>query len=324
MNHKIEQLNADKYAPYVIKLENDGAHAVDFIAQNKDLVEELVRKSGALLIRGGGFDTPGKVQQVSELFFEQALTGNTEHRPIEKGLTVQRPVEYSPKEFLLWHNENTFNHSFPSRAIFACELPAAEGGQTPVVDSRAVLENLDEKIKQEFLEKGVMYVRKYEDHDFIGLGWKTIFETTDKAEVEQKCREKHMGFEWINGNTLITRAVRPAIFEHPQTGEMTWINQLLHWHFHCLSPTAQADIKMLFEHEHLYPRNCYFGDGSKIPDEYIDHIHSVYQKNHMEFDWQKGDLLLVDNILKAHSRNAYQGERKVMVCFGDPISFSQA
>lgn len=321
MNKKIKKLNSEKFAPCVIELRNEDTQVIDFLRQNKECIEQLVYKNGAVLFRGGGIDNPANVQQVSDIFFKHNIKSNTEHRPVTKGSSVQRPVDFAPSEFLLWHNENTFNHTFPAKAIFACELPATSGGQTPIVDSRVVYEDIEEKIRQEFVEKKVMYVRKYESHDFIGLGWKTIFATSDKNKVEGKCREKQIDFEWVD-NTLITRAIRPAVFVHPVTGEISWINQILHWHFHCLSSQVQADIKVLFEHEHLFPRNCYFGDGSKITNEYIDHIHSVYRKNHMEFDWEKGDLLLVDNILKAHSRNSYIGERKILVCFGDPISFS--
>lgn len=321
MNETVKKLSDEKFAPYVINLHNVNVQTVTFLCQNKAHLEKLILESGAILLRGGKIDNPAIVQQVSDIFFKHTLKTNTEHKPVAKDSSVQRPIDYSPDEFLLWHNENTFNHIFPSKAIFACELPATLGGQTPIVDSRAVYDDIDEGIRQEFVDKKVMYVRKYESHDFIGLGWKTIFATSDKMEVENRCKEQQFDFEWVNNDTLITRGIRPAIYEHPVSGETSWINQILHWHFHCLSAQTKEDIRALFVLEHLYPRNCYFGDGTKIPDEYIDHIHQVYRKNHMEFDWQKGDLLLVDNILKAHSRNPYQGERKILVCFGDPVRF---
>jgi hypothetical protein len=32
-----------------------------------------------------------------------------------------------------------------------------------------------------------------------------------------------------------------------------------------------------------------------------------------KFQWQKGDIMMLDNILTAHSQEAYKGERKVTV-----------
>ena len=38
----------------------------------------------------------------------------------------------------------------------------------------------------------------------------------------------------------------------------------------------------------------------------------ITRKN-LKFQWQKGDIMILDNILTAHSREPYKGERKVAV-----------
>ncbi|MCF6437794.1 TauD/TfdA family dioxygenase [Pseudoalteromonas sp. MMG022] len=316
-----KKMSDSPYSPCLIEFDSGSESALDYLYQHTREIENILSSAGAVLVRGGGFNNYQAVEKVSDLFFLEALKYNGEHYPVAENTSVQRPVNYANAEFLLWHNENTFNHSFPAKAIFACELKADVGGQTPIADSREVLNNLDKEVREAFINKQVMYVRKYESHDFLGVGWKTIFNTDDKQTVERLCREKHMSFEWVDGDILITRAVRPAVIEHPVSGELSWINQVLHWHFHCLSPASQEDVKVMFEEERLYPRNCYFGDGSKIPNDYIDHIHAVYKQCQMQFDWQNGDLLLVDNVLKAHARNPYKGERKILVSFGDVITY---
>jgi len=35
--------------------------------------------------------------------------------------------------------------------------------------------------------------------------------------------------------------------------------------------------------------------------------------------WQEGDLMLVDNIRTAHSREAFEGPREVVVAMADPV-----
>jgi hypothetical protein len=39
----------------------------------------------------------------------------------------------------------------------------------------------------------------------------------------------------------------------------------------------------------------------------------------MREPWQNGDLLLVDNVRTAHSREPYEGDREVVVGLGDPV-----
>ena len=55
-----------------------------------------------------------------------------------------------------------------------------------------------------------------------------------------------------------------------------------------------------FEQQDL-PSNTYYGDGSQISDSSVDAIRDAYSKEMIFFDWQKGDVLILDNMLMAHS-----------------------
>ena len=72
----------------------------------------------------------------------------------------------------------------------------------------------------------------------------------------------------------------------------------------------------LFEIEDL-PRNVYFGDGSVIDDSVVDELREVYRKLAVNFPWQEGDILMLDNMLSAHGRNPYTGPRKILVTMGE-------
>jgi hypothetical protein len=170
------------------------------------------------------------------------------------------------------------------------------------------------------MEKKVMYLRNYE-YGF-GLGWQTVFQTKDKAEVEAACREAFIDFEWKEGGGLRTRFVRPAVVKHPQTGELTWFTQAQHWHTSCLDVETRELLLSSFSEENL-PRNCYYGDGFPIEDSVMEEICGIYQKLEVSFPWQAGDLLMLDNLLTAHGRNPYVGERKLLVAMGELRSFDE-
>lgn len=56
----------------------------------------------------------------------------------------------------------------------------------------------------------------------------------------------------------------------------------------------------------------FFADDSKIPREAIYHILDVLDQNTVYFPWQKGDVLILDNILAMHGRASFQGKRRIL------------
>lgn len=52
----------------------------------------------------------------------------------------------------------------------------------------------------------------------------------------------------------------------------------------------------------------------------MEEIEAIYQDSKISFTWQKGDMLMLDNMLTAHSRNSYVGSRKIVVAMADLIT----
>ncbi len=73
-----------------------------------------------------------------------------------------------------------------------------------------------------------------------------------------------------------------------------------------------------------YDLNACFGDGPPIDDEAVFQVHNAYAMEAVEFPWQKGDILLLDNMLIAHGRNTFAGNREVLLAMGDPYHSMQA
>ena len=45
----------------------------------------------------------------------------------------------------------------------------------------------------------------------------------------------------------------------------------------------------------------------------MEHLRAAYRAETVSFPWQKGDLLMLDNMLVAHGRAPYSGPREILV-----------
>jgi alpha-ketoglutarate-dependent taurine dioxygenase len=106
---------------------------------------------------------------------------------------------------------------------------------------------------------------------------------------------------------------------HPRTGEPVWFNHLAFWHVSSLEPRLREVFLGEFGEEEL-PYNTYYGDGTPVEDSAVEEIRNAYREETVAFPWQKGDLLMLDNMLVAHGRHPFSGARKILTAMGEPYS----
>ncbi len=315
---KTSYLREGQTLPLVVGPAAEGIRLADWAGGNGEWVADRLAEHGVILFRGFGVSGAAEFERFAGALSRRLLDGNGEHQRTPISDHVYTPVFYPAGQQLLWHNENSFNHEWPSRIWFCCLKPAAAGGETPVVDSRRVYERIAPEVREQFLRRGVMYVRNYGTG--VGLDWQTVFRTRSRAEVEERCRREGMRYEWKDGDRLRTSCVRPAAVRHQRTGEPVWFNQAQHWHVSCLDAETRQSVLCLFAEEDM-PRQCYYGDGGPIRDEEMAEVLRAYAELEVSFPWEAGDVLMVDNLLAAHGRNRFEGERKLLVTMGDVLSY---
>ena len=136
--------------------------------------------------------------------------------------------------------------------------------------------------------------------------------------MEEYCSANGISCEWKE-NGLRTRAVRPAIAVHPRTGEQVWFNHVAFFHISTLEESVRDGLLAAMPESEL-PANSYYGDGSLIGPDVIEEIRAAYHSEAVSFPWQKNDILAVDNMLTAHSRSPFVGERRILVGMAEPYS----
>lgn len=298
-------------APLVIQPAIDGVSPTSWLSSNREWIESRLHEHGAILFRNFDLHDVGAFESFVKTFDHELLSYSYQSTPRSQvSGNIYTSTEYPAGQSIPLHNEMAYARSWPMKIFFYCVTPAEQGGETPIADSRRIFVRIDPRIRERFIQKQIMYVRNYDEG--LDLSWTTVFQTTDRAEVETYCRQNGIEFEWLGRNRLRTRQVCQAAVGHPITGAWVWFNQAHLFHISSLEPSVKDALSSTYD-ERDYPRNAYYGDGSKIEDEALESIREAYHQETVNFPWQAGDVLMLDNMLMAHGRQPFIGSRKVVV-----------
>jgi alpha-ketoglutarate-dependent taurine dioxygenase len=295
------------------------APGVDLLAwanESRGFIERNLLELGGILFRGFGHQSAATFEKLIKIVSGEPLEYRERSSPRNAvSGNIYTSTEHPPDQHIFLHNENSYAGTWPLKIFFCCVIAALQGGETPICDVRRVYQRIPASIRERFEQKGVMYVRNFSNS--VGLSWKTVFQTEDRAKVEQYCQTAGYQFEWRDSNQLRTRRVAPAVATHPQTGERVWFNHAAFFHVSTLEPAVRDALRAQFAEEDL-PNQTYYGDGSPIEDATLEAIREAYQAETIKFSWQPGDVLALDNMLAAHARTPYVGPRKILVGMATP------
>jgi alpha-ketoglutarate-dependent taurine dioxygenase len=309
--------------PLIVRPTAGRLNLVEWASSNRAWIEALLLEHRALLFRG--FDL------ATEAEFARFVTVTSDGRLLEYrdrssprhevGDRIYTSTDYPADQRIFLHNEGTYWLTWPLKIYFCCLTAAQQGGETPIADCRRIFERIDPAIREQFIRKQWMLVRNY--NEGFGLPWQTVFQTTDRAVVDEYCRRNAIEAEWREGKRLRTRQVRPAVARHPRTGESVWFNHAAFFHVSTLEPAIRDALLAGFSEEEL-PYNTYYGDGSPIEADVLEALRDAYCQEIVAFPWHEGDVLALDNMTVAHGRASYVGSRTVLTGMAEPYSRNEA
>lgn len=298
----------------------DLAEAAAWAEASRPELTEALRRHGALFIR----DLPLRSVEDVAVLRDALVPARTPYREkatprTRLGDDVYSSTDLPPSQAIRMHNENSYTLTFPGVLLFACLIAPPEGGATPVADCRQVLAALPPRVTEKMRAVGWRLTRSYSEH--ISTSWQTAFATEDTGAVERYCADNLIAHEWRPDGTLRTSQVRPGVISHPVTGDEVWFNHLLFWNEWALDPELRETMVDEFGPDGL-PFNTAFGDGDPLTRDDLAAIQAAYDAATVRQTWRPGDLMLVDNILTAHGRDPFRGDRKIVVAMGDPIELA--
>lgn len=307
---------SDGNLPLKIQPSLENADLFSWASNHKALILEKLYHHGAILFRGFQISTPEKMAAFIEIISGGTLAYQERSTPRTSiAGNIYTATDYPASQRIFPHNENSYQSQWPMKLFFQCIIPPEQGGETPLIDTRKVYQRIKPEIRQAFLDRDFLIVRNFNEE--MGLNWPHVFGTRDRRSVEAYCQARDITVEWKPKGGLRTRTRRPAVRIHPMSGASCWFNHGTFFHVTTLDPSIAETIRRTVPEENL-PSQTYYGDGSPIEADVIQHLRDCYEREMVMFPWQRGDLLMVDNMLTAHARTPFKGERKVLVAMADP------
>lgn len=297
--------------PLLVEPASGDVAPVPWAGTAREAICRWMTEHGALLFRGFAIHSPAEFRDFANAVSGDLLDYQERAAPRQEvDRRIYTSTEYPPEHPIPLHHEMSYSHHWPSRLCFFCAQPPGAGGRTPIAPERTFFPKLDRAIVKRFLEKKVMYVRNYGEG--VDLPWQEAFQSDDPRVVEEYCRGCGITLEWKGRDRLRTRQVRQAVARHPDTGETVWFNHAHMFHSSNLMPEVRQALRAQFQEDEL-PRNAFYGDGSPIEDSILEEIRALYASSSSAFAWRAGDVLMVDNFLVAHGREAFSGARRILV-----------
>jgi hypothetical protein len=286
-----------------------------WVEENRPLIDRELTKYGGIVFRGFNINTVERFNRFARTIAPELANYTERTAPrADLGPSIYTSTEHPKDQYIHFHNANSYSHRWPMKIWFCCITPAAKDGRTPIADCRKVYNLIDPKLRGEFERRKVMYLRNFRQG--VGLPWQETFRTDDPEVVRQYCADAHIDISLFDQDRLRTRQIRQAAARHPFTGENVWFNQAHLFHVSSLDSEVGRVLQKAYAEEDL-PRNAYFGDGESIPNSVVSEIIDCYRQAEVSFDWQRGDVMMLDNMLAAHARTTFEGERLIAVTFAE-------
>lgn len=308
---KISPLFAAPHHPVQVRAAGDSSAAAlqALLKNNASPLRELLLAHGAVLFRGFALHSADDFNACAASLGAQAfdyLGGNSPRTRVTGDVFTS--TEYPSSEIISLHNEMSYLPRWPRRLLFFSLAPALSGGQTSLAHGADILAAMPAATVERLRTRRLRYTRNFPAGVKVGKSWQATYQTEQRADVERIAASLGSHCEWQADGALRVHTICDALAVHPDTGREVWFNQAEQWHPSALDPALRA----MFAARGMLAHDCSYGDGAPLEEDMLAGVRAVINANKLLFDWQQGDLLVLDNMLMLHGREAFKGARKTL------------
>lgn len=310
-----------KNLPLVFIDPGSGFDIFRWAIEEKHNLRELLSEHGAILFRGFPIENIEDFESLAQTLttpdWVEYLEATSPRDHVASNTATS--TKYPGDRTIFFHNEKSYSRVWPKNLFFYCEVPPVEGGETPLSDCRAICRDLPDSIREKFSTRKLRYVRRFANN--MGIPWKQAFNVGSPQELETYCRNNCIeDLSWDDAGNPVLGYCRNTSIVHPLTGDRCWFNHGTFFNVHSLEPEIKEFLLASVGQDGL-PYNTYYGDGGEIDPEDIEILRNLYEKHSVSFKWQRHDVLFIDNMLVAHGRRPFNGERSILVTMTEETDY---
>jgi hypothetical protein len=222
---------------------------------------------------------------------------------------------YPPHLYLLPNGEVTYQKISPSRILFFCSIPPAQGGRTFLHSSKKVERHLSlsqtgnallKKIVKHGLtiEVGFLDAQHSEKPNNYFQSWQERFGSGSKETALATAQSQHDEYDtcwWeedAGHSILMTRITLPGFIVDKRDGDA-----------YLRFPRIAMDPPGIRNGFRRFP----FGNNEEFTENEKALLRECYASSREGFPWKSGDIILMDNIRYGHSREPFTGPREILI-----------
>ncbi len=308
--------------------------------ENKDAIKGKLETHGALLFRNFPIADAYAAEELIlnlGIKMDNQYLGGLSPRKLLTNYTFSSTGAPAPY-IISFHTEMCYLKERPHIIIFHCINQPQKYGETSLFDCEQTFSLLAPSIQKKLCKYGICY-RRYNksSKSFLNVNksWKEAYHSNSVEEAEKICTLLGLDYRWTSKGDLITEICLPGVITHHKS------------HKTCISMTifnewsASCDLKQ-FSHRFnpLYRRflswfieyqwgkkdtfmKTLWGNGEPLTKHETFSIIKTSWQCSTIFRWQRGDLLILNNILWGHGRMNVKQPRKIAAALGDLYRLDQ-
>jgi alpha-ketoglutarate-dependent taurine dioxygenase len=298
----------------------------EWFAQHREQILDALDHAGVIYFRGFGADSHG-FEAIADVIAPTTMPymGGVSPRRYVHGTVFTANDAPGPLP-VVQHHELSYHGSTPRYVFFYCDQKPETGGATPTSCGKRYGRTMDARhgrVMDELEEKGVVFIRNFTAANF--KSWEITWQTSDRAELENRLRANDTEFEWLSDTWLRTKQRRSAIVRDPVTNQRILYASINIWGRGFVERVNRVyDLPMPEDDVMVQPFATVFGDGTAIPNDFVVDMDKVYDEQKVVTPYENGDFMIINNIIAAHGKTPWTGtDRRVYVTMREPLRHSQ-